>query len=143
VAILDCCAERLSLENSLLRVEELNPRVVCFTVYGQNPNSGTTNMIGARTLSKFLKKSRPDIKTVYVGSHVSALPREVLDNDDVDIVLLNEGVYALHNLLNSNLDSDLEKVKGIGFKNGNKLCLNSPERLVPQDLMDVDMPGYA
>jgi len=47
---------------------------------------------------------------------MSALPMEVLANDCVYIVLLNEGVCALHNLLKSNLDSDLEHIKGIGYK---------------------------
>ena len=50
-AILDTGAEQLTLEQSVPRINEANPRLVCLTVYGQNPNSGTTNMIGAYTLS--------------------------------------------------------------------------------------------
>jgi len=46
VAILDCGAERLSDEQSVQRIGEAKARLVCFVVYGQNPNSGTTNMIG-------------------------------------------------------------------------------------------------
>ena len=46
--ILDCTAERLSSAQSVERIHEANPRLVCFVVYGQNPNSGTTNMIGPR-----------------------------------------------------------------------------------------------
>ena len=42
-------------------------------------------------------------RSAFVGSHTSALPREVLAHPVVDIVLLNEGVYALHNLLASDL----------------------------------------
>ena len=44
VGILDCGAERLTVEDSVKRVAEANPRLVCLVVYGQNPNSGTTNM---------------------------------------------------------------------------------------------------
>ena len=47
VGILDCDAERLTLEQSVRRVDDLRPRLVVFVVYGQNPNSGTTSMIGA------------------------------------------------------------------------------------------------
>ena len=84
----------------------------------------------------------------FVGSHTSALPKEVLGYDCVDIVLLNEGVYALHNLLRSDLKDDLPSIKGIGYKvpngpNGPALILNPPERVVPQDRMDEDLPGYA
>ncbi len=53
-------------------------RLVCFVVYGQNPNSGTTNMIGATALARKLKAAHPGAKTCFVGSHTSALPLEVL-----------------------------------------------------------------
>lgn len=144
VGILDCGAERLSVEESAKRIVEVNPRLICFVMYGQNPNSGTTSMIGAEFLGKRLKKEHPEYIFCFVGSHVSALPKEVLALPCVDIVLLNEGVYALHNLLRTDFsDSSLEKVKGIGYKRGGVLILNQPERIVPQERMDIDLPGYA
>lgn len=148
VSILDTDAERLSLQQSVDRVKEINPRLVVFVVYGQNPNSGTTSMIGALALANELKAQHQNYTTCFVGSHTSALPMEVLAYNSVDIVLLNEGVYALHNLLKSNLESDLEHIKGIGYKkrgpaNFQIPTLNSPQSIVPQDRMDIDMPGYA
>lgn len=137
VAILDCDAERLSLNQSIQRVEELRPRLIVFVVYGQNPNSGTTSMIGALAMAKALKVHNPESQICFVGSHTSALPSEVLAYDCVDIVLLNEGVYALHNLLRSNLGSDLQHIKGIGYKkhgpaNFRMPTLNPPQGVVPQ-----------
>lgn len=148
VAILDCDAERLDITQAVVRVRDAAARLVTFVVYGQNPNSGTTSMIGALTLACAIKEYHVNTKICFVGSHVSALPLEVLSNDCVDIVLLNEGVYALHNLLRSNLVSDLEYIKGIGYKRkgadgSNVITLNSPEKIVPQERMDIDMPGYA
>ncbi len=148
VAVLDCDAERLTLEASVARIREVDPRLVVFVVYGQNPNSGTTSMIGALALAHALKSVYPDYPVCFVGSHTSALPMEVLSCADVDIVLLNEGVYALHNLLRGNLGSDLAHVKGIGYKKrdagGSPVSLlNPPQSVVPQERMDVDMPGYA
>lgn len=143
VAILDCGAERLGEEQAVARIAEANPRLVCFVVYGQNPNSGTTNMIGATALCRRLKESHPFYKTCFVGSHTSALPLEVLQHPEIDLVLLNEGTYALHNLLKSDLEHDLEKVRGIGHKANGAPELNAPERVVPQERMDVDLPGYA
>ena len=67
----------------------------------------------------------------------------MLSLKSVDIILLNEGVYALNNLLNSNLGSDLSTIKGIGHKINGHPILNSPEKVVPQDRMDEDLPGYA
>ena len=142
-AILDCTAERLTDEQSIQRIRELNPRLVCFVLYGQNPNSGTTSMIGGIRLAEKLKSELPKYPICFVGSHTSALPKEVLAYPFIDVVLLNEGVYALHHLLSSNLNSDLPKVKGIGYKQEGRLILNAPQHIVPQALMDQDLPGYA
>ena len=116
VAILDCEAERMSLETSLKRIEQFKPRIVCFVVYGQNPNSGTTSMIGATALAVYIRENSPQYPICFVGSHTSALPRNVLMFPFVDFVLLNEGVYSLQNLLRADLKSELHKVKGIGLK---------------------------
>jgi anaerobic magnesium-protoporphyrin IX monomethyl ester cyclase len=143
VAILDCTAERLTDERAIERISYANPRLVVFVLYGQNPNSGTTNMIGAIRLGRKLKAAHPNVKLALVGSHVSALPKEVLGYEFVDIALLNEGVYALHNLLASDLNDDLPRVKGIGYKPDGKAVLNAPQHVVPQLRMDEDLPGYA
>jgi anaerobic magnesium-protoporphyrin IX monomethyl ester cyclase len=148
VGILDCDAERLSLEQSVKRIQDAKPRLLVMVLYGQNPNSGTTSMIGAIELARAVKQAGLSMPICFVGSHTSALPKEVLAFDCVDIVLLNEGVYALHNLLQSDLDDDLPTIKGIGYKRPNgiegpALILNPPERLVPQSHMDIDLPGYA
>lgn len=148
VGILDCDAERLSLSESISRIQILRPRLVVFVVYGQNPNSGTTSMIGALALAKEIKNHGSVSPICFVGSHTSALPMEVLEYDCVDIVLLNEGVYALLNLLQSNLNTDLDFIKGIGYKkkgpaNFRIPTLNAPQSVVPQDRMDHDLPGYA
>jgi|SRR5215472_4399827 len=147
-AILDCDAEKLSLQETVNRILEANPRLVVFVVYGQNPNSGTTGMIGATALANELRQQYPEFPICFVGSHTSALPLEVLQLPFVDFVLLNEGVYALHNLLRTDLRTSLRSVRGIGYKAVEKdgaarLVLNEPQSLVPQDRMDLDMPGYA
>ena len=143
VGILDATAERLSHEQAVRRIGEAQPRLACFVVYGQNPNSGTTNMIGNIQCAALLKERHPKIPVCFVGSHTSALPMEVLCLPFVDFVLLNEGVYALHNLLRTDLRQYLSGVRGIGHKEGGIAVLNTPERVVPQDRMDLDLPGYA
>ena len=136
VAILDCNAEHLTDNQAIRRIHDANPRLVCFVLYGQNPNSGTTNMIGGTRLCAKLKQTYPEYCTCFVGSHVSALPKEVLAYDFIDIVLLNEGVYALHNLLRSDLTTELGKVNGIGYKLDGLPVLNPAQSVVPQHLMN-------
>ena len=100
-------------------------------------------MIGALKLSQAVKDAGINAPICFCGSHTQALPLEVLSLESVDIILLNEGVYALNNLLKSNLGSDLSTIKGIGHKINGQPTLNSPEKVVPQDRMDEDLPGYA
>ena len=143
VAMLDCDALRLSDEQAVEQISYFNPRLACFVLYGQNPNAGTTSMIGAASLAESLKQARGDLKTCFAGSHVSALPHEVLQHDFVDFVLINEGVYALQQLLATNL-RDVANVGGIGYRSDDGRPILTPgAKLVPQERMDDDMPGYA
>jgi anaerobic magnesium-protoporphyrin IX monomethyl ester cyclase len=146
VSIIDVNAEKISLDQLFDRIDENKPRLIAMVVYGQNVNAGTTNMEGALNISNFLKKKNKELKIAYFGSHVQALPKKVLkDEISVDIVFTNEGVYALKNLLSLKTfnSQDLSTIKGIGFKDGSELILNQPEKIVPNELMDKDLPGYA
>ena len=144
--ILDCNVENLSNDEILKKVEEVNPRLICFVVYGQNVNAGTTSMEGAIDISNFLKKHSNKLIS-YVGSHVQALPLETLKNEkSIDFVFTNEGVYALWNILKlSNISIDnLKDIKGIAYRNQNgKVIFNRPEIVVPNNKMDEHLPGYA
>ena len=45
--------------------------------------------------------------------------------------------------MQTDLKSGLAKVNGIGHKQDGVPVLNPPERVVPQERMDADLPGYA
>ena len=145
VDILDTSAEKLDDKNSFEKIKALNPKLILFVVYGQNVNAGTTNMSGTVRLAKYLKSKHLKIPISIVGSHVQALPLETLKKEtSIDFVFTNEGVYALHNLLKTNLKiSDLKNIKGIAYRNGTEIEINNPEKIVPQDRLDYDLPGYA
>jgi len=146
VKIIDANAENINEQQIKKRILDFNPRILCFVIYGQNVNAGTTNMSGAVKLSNFLKKEDIKIPIVYVGSHVQALPLKTLNEEDsIDIVCTNEGVYSIHNLLKlkSFDDKSLETIKGIGFRFKGEPILNPAEEVVPQEKMDIDLPGYA
>lgn len=147
VGILDILAEKLTRDNAVNRIQELNPRLITFCVYGENVNSGTTQMSGAVKLANLLKERGVDIPISFVGSHVQALPYKVLsDEPNIDIIFLNEGVYSLWNILKLDDLTDinkLEKINGIGFIKDGEPFLTKPEKIVPQERMDIDLPGYA
>lgn len=144
--IIDTLAEKISDEQVCSRIAEWNPELVCFVVYGQNVNSGTTNMSGTIRTATALKRSDPNLLISIIGSYVQAVPLKVLNEEtSIDFVFTNEGVYALRNILskipiNRN---DLGSVKGIAWRKEGTPIMNAAESIVPSARMDVDLPGYA
>ena len=147
VQIMDCNAENLNHEEIYERIKKINPRLVCFVVYGQNVNAGTTSMTGSTLLSKYLKEKKIDCLVSYVGSHVQALPIETLKNEkSIDFVFTNEGVYALWNILGLKKITleNIKDIRGIAYRNlKNNIIFNKTEIVVPNDKMDEHLPGYA
>ena len=145
VGIIDANAENLTEKEILNKVKILSPKMICFVVYGQNVNAGTTNMSGAIHLADYFKLNIQTPISI-IGSHVQALPIETMKKEkSIDFVFTNEGVYALRNTLklkNFNPEN-LSKIKGIAFRNNGKIIINTPESIVPNEKMDIDLPGYA
>ena len=76
------------LEDAIQRIKSMNPRLITFCVYGENVNSGTTQMSGAVRLTNSLKENGVDIPISFVGSHVQALPYKVLSEEkNIDFIL--------------------------------------------------------
>ena len=146
VKILDTLAEGLSDADAFEKVRVINPSIICFVVYGQNVNAGTTNMSGATRLARYIKDNGDGQCIGFIGSHVQALPKETLENEDaIDFVFLNEGVYSLHEILKRkafNLPA-LENISGLAVKTDGGIAFTGPPIVVPQDKLDIDMPGYA
>ncbi len=146
VNILDANAEKLDPASILARLKEINPKILCLVVYGQNVNAGTANMSGAIFVSDYLKKNNFDSPICIIGSHVQALPVETLKKErSIDFVFTNEAVYALRNILklDDHTPKNLISVKGIAFRDGEKIIMTPPEKVVPTKDMDKDLPGYA
>jgi anaerobic magnesium-protoporphyrin IX monomethyl ester cyclase len=144
VAIYDMCIEDTSDEGFIEDVESAGPSLVLFVATGQNPNASTASMSGAVHAASLLEDY--DVKVAFVGPHTSALPLETLERHPfIDIVFTNEGVYALINLLKTDLsDEALKSIKGIAYRSSDsELMINPPESIVPQDRLEIDLPGVA
>jgi radical SAM superfamily enzyme YgiQ (UPF0313 family) len=142
--ILDCVALQLTEPQAAFRIKKLNPRVACFVVYGQQPSASSQNMEGAVSFAQALKEIWPDGKTLFVGGHVAALPREVLTRHPcVDMVCQNEGVYTISNLLKTNLNDKLDQVDGLGYRRDGDIILNKPSPIVSKRDLPEELPGVA
>ena len=53
--IFDFDADPKNIDQSVKAIADTKPKLVIFVLYGQNPNSGTTMMIGATELAEHLK----------------------------------------------------------------------------------------
>ena len=141
--ILDANALRLNSKECVSEIKLRKPKLLCFVLYGQNPNAGTTSMIGAEELAKSIKMDNIDTKICFIGSHVSALPDEVLKNKNIDFVFINEGVYGLMSLLKTNLKDNLDDCFGLGYKKDGVNLFSKKIKIVTSELMDNVLPGYA
>ena len=144
--ILDCEAERLDYITAASEISNIDARVVCFFVYCQQPSASTQNMEGAVATAEEVKKIKPNTKILFVGGHVAALPRDVLEESSIDMICQNEGVYTINNLLQVKDLSDetqLKKVDGLGFKTSLGVILNKPQSIVPKNRLEHDLPGMA
>lgn len=147
VNILDCECEGLNYIEAAKVVKDINPKIVCLVVYGQQPSASSQNMEGATVLADEIKRIDPELKIVFVGGHVAALPHEVLSkHPSIDFVCQNEGVYTIADLLKMDDYSDyliLERIKGLGWRNEGKIVLNEINKVIPQENLEEELPGDA
>ena len=140
--VLDCEAYRLSDEEAAKIIKKSNPRVACMVVYGQQPSASSQNMEGAVSLAEELKKIAPQIKVLFVGGHAAALPREVLEKHAcIDMVCQNEGAYTISALLRTDLETDLMKIQGLGFRRDGEIIISPPSPIIPKEKLPFELPG--
>ena len=143
--VLDCEALCLEDAKAALQIKELNPRVACFVVYGQQPSASSQNMHGMISLAEAVRATcGENIKILFVGGHVAALPRDVLQSHScIDMVCQNEGVYTISNLLKTNLNDKLDQVAGLGYRDNGSIVLNGPSPIVAKEDLSNELPGIA
>ena len=99
-------------------------------------------MIGAAELAKQLRENYPEYKIAFIGSHVSALPQEVIKLDYVDFAFINEGVAGLLALLKTDLNNRLSGVPGLMYKDKDgRPHKGGIARIITN--LDEELPGYA
>lgn len=149
VAVLDAEAEQLTYEQTVTRIIDYKPRIVCFVVYGQQPSASTQNMEGATATATLLREFGRDSFIIFVGAHVAALPVKTLEDEpSIDAVCQNEGVYTLRKLVQvSNLGdaSALANIEGLTFRDTKtkQIIQNIPSQIVARDRLAIDLPGVA
>ena len=145
IQILDAEAENLTHEQTAEKISKLDPHLAVFMVYGQQPSASTQCMPGGhKTCSKLNELSLNSIKSLVVGTHASALPKQTLKEEPYSYVCQGEGPLTIINLIDfiKGKNLDIKKIPGLWyFDKDHNITFNKPAKMF-EDL-DVDLPGQA
>lgn len=93
-------------------------------------------------LIKTIKEINPNTKVIVGGGLGSSIPEICIDKLKADIVVIGEGEITIADLLNTlQIKSDLEKVKGIAFKKGDKIVRTLPRERI-KNLDELPFPAW-
>ncbi len=131
VAIIDAEADNLDPNETVSKIIEYNPLLAAVMVSGTNPSASTPCMPGARSILTALKAGDPQIKTIMVGLHPSALPERTMSEEPTDFVCEGEGFYTITPLL-STLKSRKNdyRIKGLWYRENGKIVSNPRAPLI-------------
>jgi len=89
-----------------------------------------------------IRKLSPSIPIILGGMHPSALPEEVLSENEADFVVRGEGEFTLLELVESLLKSgqDIEHIKGISYRH-NGTIFHNPDRPCIEDINTIPFPA--
>jgi len=135
VNIIDGQASMMSMEQLAEQVSGMKPDVVGLSAL-------TPTIHRANQAATAIRKKCPEINIVMGGHHPSLFPTETITrNQDVDIVCIGEGEHTMLELTRA-LESNegLSEVRGIAFRDGNKIRQNSPREFI-EDLDSLPFPA--
>lgn len=141
VSIIDGEAEGWGPQSVANRVAELKPRLAVMVVFGHQPSASTQRMIGAAETLQAIRDSSPEVRTLIVGGHVSALPERTLAEEPVDFACKGEGPLTVSALLEQlgAEDPDFAAVPGLVWHDGDTIRVNSSAPLITD--LDADLHG--
>lgn len=142
--ILDAEAEFLTHEETAKKIAKLNPKLVVFMIYGQQPSASTQCMPGGKkTCLKFNEITNSEIPTIIVGTHSSALPKRTLEEEPYTFVCQGEGPLTIEKLFLELKTGkrDFSKVPGLWYKSDNQVISNKSAKMFEN--LDINLPGQA
>lgn len=135
VELLDCVAEKSSLQDIKRRVERFQPHIVGLT-------STTVSFYYAKEVISLVKGLDSKVMTILGGAHVSAVPKEAMEEcPGLDVGVYGEGELTIQELLQTLEEGGaLSRVSGLCYREGGQVRVNPP-RANAKDLDQFDMPA--
>lgn len=138
VKIVDDDLLQMGYEKVSQLAAKLNPQIIAIT-------ATTSTIKTALKYMKLIKKLLPNSLYVIGGPHPTFMPREVLNESVLDVVVLGEGEETLVDLTRKYMDKnsmDLEDIRGIAYQDlyhGN-IKFTQPRTLI-EDLDSLPLPA--
>lgn len=102
-------------------LKELRQNPICV---GLTATTGE-QIANALKASKIVKTNNDLTKVVWGGTHASLLPRQTLDNPNVDIIVKGEGEITFYELVKAlEKNKNLKGIKGVCYKENNRIKCN-------------------
>jgi len=123
-------------KSTLSTLREFKPDLIGLSVL-------TTGYRVASIYTALIRQEHSHAMLCWGGVHASSLPREVLQEQPIDFVVVGEGEVTLKEAcLRMESKNDLEGVKGVMFKRDNRIIDNGPRGLI-QNLDTLPIPDRA
>lgn len=136
IKIIDCKFERIDFEEALERILEFKPEVLGLGAF-------TNEIKPSAYLAKIVKDKLKDITIVIGGVHLTALPKQTLEEFPYfDIGVIGEGEVTFYELCTAIRDGkSLDNINGLSFKNNDKIVVTPPrERILDQN--SIPFPAW-
>jgi radical SAM superfamily enzyme YgiQ (UPF0313 family) len=135
VKILDLHTEKKSTKEIADIIRKEKPTIVgitCLTPFATK----------VKELAKLIKRTKPDIKIIVGGAHVTALPMNMLKDSNIDVAAIGEGELTFLELTEHYIKGkgDIESIKGICYIEDGQFRIN-PHREYIQNLDDLPFPA--
>ncbi len=134
--IVDSLVENLTFEEVRKIMEQYSPDMVAIT--------STTSMIpDAYEVAKIAKNISQDTATIIGGPHVTFVPEQTLqESQNIDYVVKGEGENPFSGILDIiEKKKDPKEIRGIAYRNGNRILNNPPEVLI-SDVDSIPEPSW-
>jgi len=141
VAMLDAEAEGLTCDETAERIAAIDPSLIVYMIYGQQPSASTQCMPAGRLVASKVN-ALSDRPSLVVGTHASALPERTLVEEPYTFVCRGEGPYTVLGLV-EHLQGrkSLADVPGLVYRDGDRVVNNGFSTKIAN--LDQELPTQA
>jgi radical SAM superfamily enzyme YgiQ (UPF0313 family) len=131
-SIMDCNLEQIREEDFQ---RSFRKRYENSTFKSIGISSATQTIRAAYRMAKWLKAAFPQARIIFGGPHPTALPEDVLKQEEIDLVVMGEGEQTLLQILSG---SQLHDIRGISYRTDQGIVVNgATERIADLDALPV------